>query len=329
MSTKYAAILGNLGNTCDRFLSSGYKEPVSKEVMFAQAASIPDVTGIELVGTWDIDTGNVAQIKTQLTDHNLECVSIIPDHFSQKIWGRGAFTSREESIRRQAVAHTKEMMDIAAELGCSLLNIWPGQDGYDYPFQGDFNRAHDWFVEAIRECADYRTNIRLALEYKLKEPRTHSYIARAADTLLLVRDIDRATVGVTIDFGHALMAYENVAESAALLMRDGKLFHMHFNDNYRYWDDDMVVGSVHVVEYIELLYWLRTGGYNGWYSMDLYPYREDAGEAIAESIEWLKTFERCLDAYGVDAIASLLQEGNATRTVRELRRAISLGHRGE
>lgn len=27
MSRKYSVILGNLGNTCDRFLSSGYKEP--------------------------------------------------------------------------------------------------------------------------------------------------------------------------------------------------------------------------------------------------------------------------------------------------------------
>ena len=320
MATNYAAILGNLGNTCDRFLSSGYKDHPAKEVMFQQAASIEDVSGLELVGSWDIDAGNVPQVKALLSEHNLQCVSIIPDHFSQKKWGRGAFTSRDQAIRREAIAHTKEMMDIAAELGCALLNLWPGQDGYDYPFQGNFDQAHDWFVEALQECADYRTGIRLALEYKVKEPRTHSYIARAADTLLLVRDIDRPTVGVTIDFGHAMMAYENVAESAALLLRNGKLFHMHFNDNYRYWDDDMVVGSVHTVEYLELLYWLRKGGYDGWYSMDLYPYREEAAEAIAESIAWLKTLERCVASYGDNKIASLIEAGNATDIVREVRR---------
>ena len=69
----------------------------------------------------------------------------------------------------------------------------------------------------------------LALEYKPKEPRNHSYIARVADTLLVVNAISMSNVGVTIDTGHAFMAYENVAESIAILKMAGdKLFHMHF-----------------------------------------------------------------------------------------------------
>jgi hypothetical protein len=51
---KYSIILGNLGNTCDRFLSSGYKDQPSKETMIRQASEIEGVTGVELVGTWDI-----------------------------------------------------------------------------------------------------------------------------------------------------------------------------------------------------------------------------------------------------------------------------------
>jgi xylose isomerase len=322
---KYSAILGNLSNTCDRFLSSGYKDQPSKEEMFKRAASIPEVTGIELVGTWDIDKNNVKLIKSLLQEHNLQCVSIIPDHFGQKIWGSGSFTSRNADIRKLAVSVTKEMIDIAEELGCPLLNLWPGQDGYDYLFQGDFIRAHDYWIEAIRECANYKKDIKISLEYKPKEPRTHSYIARAADTLLLVRDINRENVGVTIDFGHALYAGENVAESAVMLAREGKLFHMHFNDNYRSWDDDMIVGSIHTLEYIELLYWLRKMNYIGWYSMDLYPYREDAREAISESIEWLKTFEKWIGQYGMDKIDALINEGSATQIVHEMQKLITNG----
>ena len=69
---------------------------------------------------------------------------------------------------------------------------------------------------------------------------------------------------------------------------------MHFNDNYAAWDDDMIVGSVHTVEYLEILYWLDRTGYNGWLSMDQYPYREEAAEAIGESVQWLKQFETIL-----------------------------------
>jgi xylose isomerase len=59
----YSIILGNLGNTCDRFLSSGYKEELDKDTMLKQASRINRVKGIELVGTWDIDESNVREMK--------------------------------------------------------------------------------------------------------------------------------------------------------------------------------------------------------------------------------------------------------------------------
>jgi hypothetical protein len=89
--------------------------------------------------------------------------------------------------------------------------------------------------------------------------------------------------GVTIDTGHSFFACEDVAEAAVMLSMYGdKLFHLHFNDNDRYWDDDMIVGLVHFVEYVELLFWLRGMSYAGWYSMDKYPYREKAQGALRE-----------------------------------------------
>jgi len=321
---KFSVILGNLGNTCDRFLSTGYKDQPSKAEMFRQAASIQGVAGVELVGTWDITAGNVAEIKALLEDNELACVAIIPDHFAQKRWGRGAFTSREPGIRREAVETTKEMMDAAIELGCATLNLWPGQDGYDYCFQGNFDEARDQLLDGIRECARYRPDIRLALEYKPKEPRTHSYMARAADTLLVALETGCDNVGVTIDTGHAFAAGENIAESAALLLRNKRLFHLHLNDNYRFWDDDMIVGSVHLPEYIELFYWLRKKGYDGWYSMDQYPYREDGRGALNESIRWIEAVCRKMDAFGPERLDSLLAEGNAVRVCSALREMLGL-----
>jgi len=112
---KYSVILDNLGNTCDRFLSSGYKEQPSKSEMLRQAASIPGVKGIELVGTWDITDKNVGEMKTLLADAGLACVSIIPDHFAQKRWGRGCLHLPRCHARRAAVEETRGMMDAAVE----------------------------------------------------------------------------------------------------------------------------------------------------------------------------------------------------------------------
>lgn len=322
MSNKYSIILGNLGNTRDRFLSTGYKNQQSKPEMFRQAASIGHVSGIEFVGTWDITEKNVKEMKTLLDETGMKCSSIIPDHFAQKRWGNGAFTSRDAAIRREAVETTKEMIDVATEINCELINIWNGQDGYDYPFQGNFDEAYNQLIEAIQEVADYNKQVKITIEYKPQEPRNHSYFASAAKTLLFALETERENVGVTIDTGHALMGGENMAESAELLLRYNKLFHLHFNDNYRNWDNDMIVGSIHHVEYLELLYWLRKYGYKGWYSMDQYPYREDAKEAISASIETIVTLEKKIDSLGERTIDDLIDEGKATRINHALRKLL-------
>ena len=114
MTVKYSVILGNLGNTCDRFLSSGYKDQPPKETMIRQAAEIPGVQGVELVGTWDVTPQNVDQIGGLLSKYGLACASIIPDHFSQKRWGRGAFTAKDPAIRATAFEKWKRDLRLTA-----------------------------------------------------------------------------------------------------------------------------------------------------------------------------------------------------------------------
>ncbi len=321
MERKYAVILGNLGNTCDRFCSS-YKSNPDTLSMLQAAASIPGVQGIELVGTWDIRPENVAEMGQALTDLNLQCVSIIPDLFANALYWKGAYTSKDPAVRQAALDYTRQMCDIAHALNCSTVNIWPGQDGYDYLFTADYAAEREWECEAIRTLAAEYPDLRFALEYKPKEPRTHSYLARMADTLLLAQETGCANVGVCIDTGHAYVAGEVVAESIVLAKRAGdRLFHMHFNDNYGAWDDDMIVGSVHSIAYLETLYWLDRCGYAGWLSMDQYPYREDAAGAIGESIQWLMRFDALLDTHRA-ALDTLIAQGDPVATSRRLRQML-------
>ncbi len=219
--------------------------------------------------------------------------------------------------------YTRQMCEVAQTMDCNLLNIWPGQDGYDYLLTADYEKERQWLCEAIETLAREFPQIRFALEYKPKEPRTHSYLARMADTLLLAQETCCDNVGITIDTGHAFNAGEVVAESIVLAKRAGdRLFHMHFNDNYTAWDDDMIVGSIHTVCYIEMLYWLDRCRYDGWLSMDQYPYREDAAGAIGESIEWLVKFDAILKT-NREKIDELVEAGDAVKTSRFLRSVIA------
>lgn len=319
---KYSIILGNLGNTCDRFLSGGYKETLDKDVMIAQAARIEGVTGIELVGAWDIDEQTAPAMKRKLANAGLACASIIPDLFSRKKWGSGSLSSVNPAIRKDAVAEIKTMIDIAAEIGCGLINLWPGQDGYDYPLATNYIRAREWLMAGIRECARYagKKKIKIALEFKVKEPRTHSYLARTADTLLVARELGLDNLGVCIDTGHAFMGYENVGESIAILKMCGaRLFHMHFNDNHSLWDDDLIVGSVRLVEYFELLFWLEKTGYRGWLSMDQYPYREDGYGAIRASVLFVRRLQGLLDSIGRARVEDLINRHDPVATAGFIR----------
>ena len=322
MERKYAVILGNLGNTRDRFCN-GYKEnPPSLEIL-KQAARIPHVSGIELVGTWDIRPDNVKEMRHALDDLGIECVSIIPDLFTDKIFSKGSFSSSDAAIRRKAMDHVRSMCDAGAELGCRLINLWPGQDGYDYLLSADYETERAWLCESVLEVANLYPETKFSLEYKPKEPRTHCYIARMADTLLLAIETGAPNVGVTIDTGHAFVAGEVVGESIVLAKRAGdRLFHMHFNDNHMTVDDDMIVGTVHTIAYLETLYWLDRCGYHGWFSMDQYPYRENAAEAIGESIRWLHQFEAILEQ-DREAINTLVQRQDPVSTSRFLRSVLA------
>jgi xylose isomerase len=320
---KYSAILGNLGNTCDRFCGS-YKENPSSIEMLKQAGKLDGISGIELVGTWDIRPDNVKEMKTALDDLDFKCVSIIPDLFADKIWRFGSISAKDSDVRQKAMEYLRTMCGIAEEMDCDIINLWPGQDGYDYLFQGNYLDERNWLVENIAKLAGEFPHLKFALEYKPKEPRTHSYMARMADTLLVCLQTGMDNVGVTIDTGHSFMAGENVSEAIVLAKQAGdKLFHMHFNDNYKAWDDDMIAGSIHSLEYIEMLYWLDKCDYNGWLSMDQYPYREDAVGAISESINWLKAFDK-IHQSNKNEIENTIAEGNAVKT-SNLMRSILLG----
>jgi len=321
---KYAVILGNLGNTCDRFCS-GYKHNPPALEMLKAAAAIPQVRGIELVGSWDIRPDNAAEMKRVLAGHGLACVSIIPDLFACKDYAKGSFSNPDARIRAKALSETRRMCDIALDLGCGLINLWPGQDGYDYLLSTDYEKERELECQAVRELALAYPTLRFALEYKPKEPRTHCYLARMADTLLLAQETGCANVGLTMDTGHAFAAGENPAESVVLARRAGdRLFHMHFNDNYASWDDDMIVGSVHSLVYLELLYWLDRCGYTGWLSMDQYPYREDAAGAIGESIAWLAAFDGILQRHRAEMDA-VIAAGDPVATSRLMRRLLAPG----
>jgi len=100
-------------------------------------------------------------------------------------------------------------------------------------------------------------------------------ISNVGITLMVINEVGMDNVGGTIDFGHSLMSQESPAEAVCLLQRQGKLFNVHFNDAWGYWDDDMIAGTVNFWTTLEFLYYCKRLEYDGWFGLDMFPYRED------------------------------------------------------
>lgn len=320
---RFSANINTFNAGADRYVLSGYGERYPTDELIQMATRVKGLTGVELVGLWHVNDNNVEQIRRQVADAGLVVTCVTPDIWASSKWGRGSFTSRDPNIRQAAIQEVIKSMEWAKQLDCEVIDLWFGQDGYDYPFQGDFLSAWDRLISGVIECADHLPEVKIVLEYKPKEPRTHCYIATVGKTLLLIDKVNRPNVGAMIDVGHALMAYENTAESAALLQYFGnKLFYMHFNDNWRLWDDDMTVGSVHTIEMLELLYWLDQMNYTGWYALDIFPYRENGIRAAQESILWLQGLHNLLDKIGRERFGAVIASGDSMEASAMLREAI-------
>ena len=323
LKPRFSANINTFNAGADRYVLSGYGERYPTDELIKMATRVEGLTGVELVGMWHVNDHNVEQIRRQVADAGLVVTCVTPDIWASAKWGRGSFASNDPEIRQAAIQEVKKSMEWARQLNCEVIDLWFGQDGYDYPFQGNFLTAWDQLIEGVTECADHVPEVKIVLEYKPKEPRTHCYIATVGKTLLLIDKVNRPNVGAMIDVGHALMAYENTAESAALLQYFGdKLFYMHFNDNWRLWDDDMTVGSVHTIEMLELLYWLDRMNYNGWYALDIFPYRENGIRAAQESIHWLQGLHNLLDKIGRERFAAVIASGDSMDASALLREAI-------
>ena len=318
---RFGACLPTFGSCADRYCLSGYGGGgETMEEMFDLATTVAGLEGLELVGNWHVNDDNIRQVAGMLAARGLKIPMLVPDLWTQAKWGKGSLAAAEAATRRAAVDEVKKVMDWAAELDCPFVDVWPGQDGYDYSFQSEYPEAWKWMREGLVECAAHNSEVRILVEYKLKEPRGHCYVDTAAKVLLLLEGLDQ--VGVLMDVGHALAAGENVAEAACLLSAYGKLDYLHLNDNHGLWDDDMMVGAVHLVEYLELVYWLERLEYQGWLTLDIFPYREDGVRAACECRDWMEGLFAAVRRVGLEKIGEVVRGGDATAGSAIVREAL-------
>lgn len=257
-----------------RFFRLGERVPL-EEVM--SGLSKLGFDGIEL-GVFDIakdgSSAEIGRAKELLVTHALEAPSLYVDIAGH--WPFAAFTHPDAGVRRNVVALFKSGVEVAKSLGVKMIGISPDCDGFPHPLGVHFKEAWNWFREGISECADAAgdAGLRFAFEYKPKETRNFSLISNADSALRLIDQIKASNMGVLLDTGHAMYAKEDLPTTVEKL--DKLLFHVHIDDNYGDWDDDLVPGTVH--DFTDFFKALKRIDYQGYVGLDIYPMQDPFGE---------------------------------------------------
>ncbi|MDR1824706.1 MAG: sugar phosphate isomerase/epimerase [Bifidobacteriaceae bacterium] len=295
MSTQptFGAGLWHFASYLDRYAVDGYGPARTTLENIALAGSVEDLSVVDLNYPFTPGVG-LDEVKDALKAAGLGAIGITPEIYLRR-WSRGAFTNPDPAARAAALDLMHEAAGVVRELGASYVKIWPGQDGWDYPFQVNHHDLWKLAVDGMRELAGAHPDLRFAIEYKPREPRVKMTWDSAARSILGIQQIGLDNVGVLLDFGHSLYGGESPADAAQLLIDYGLLYGMDVNDNLRGWDDDLVVGTVHLTEIFEFFYTLRINGWEGVWQLDQFPFREDPVDAARTSIRMLKTLYAALE----------------------------------
>jgi sugar phosphate isomerase/epimerase len=317
---RFGAGLWHFASYVDRYASDGYGPARTTLEAIELAGQVEDLSVVDLNYPFTPGIG-LSEVKDALAAHGLTAIGITPEIYLRK-FSRGAFTNPDPGTRKAALDLMHDAAGIVRELDAQYVKIWPGQDGWDYPFQVDHRTLWKLAVDGMRELAGAHPDLKFAIEYKPREPRVKMTWDSAARSLLGIQQIGLDNVGILLDFGHSLYGGESPADAAQLIIDHGRLYGMDVNDNLRGWDDDLVVGTVHLTEIFEFFHVLRKNQWDGVWQLDQFPFREDSVDAARTSIQILKRIYRALNRLDETALAEAQERQDAMAAQRLVQNAL-------
>ena len=154
----------------------------------------------------------------------------------------GSLSHTDAGVRRQAVEHNLDCIEIGRAIGSTALTVWIG-DGSNFPGQTDLGRQFERYLSAMAEIyAGLPDDWRLFTEHKIFEPAFYSTVVQDWGTNLMIAQALGERAFCLVDLGHHAPSV-NIEMIVSRLIHAGKLGGFHFNDS-KYGDDDLDTGAI-------------------------------------------------------------------------------------
>ena len=236
----------NTGTRFGKFVQAA--AATSIEEKFSDAGQVHALTGasptVALHVLWDLPNGiaDVPKIRELEARYGVRTGSINPNLFQAQEYKFGSLSNPDPAIRRHALDHLLEAIEIGKALGSRDISIWDA-DGSNYPGTQSIQRRIAWLEEGLVIAhAATAEDQRLLIEYKPFEPAFyHTDIADWGMALHLAR-VAGPRAKVLVDTGHHALG-TNIEQIVAWLLHLDMLGGFHFNDR-KYADDDLTIGSI-------------------------------------------------------------------------------------
>ncbi|GGR18822.1 L-rhamnose isomerase [Streptomyces roseolus] len=233
---------GNSGTRFKVFAQPGVpRDPYEK---LDDAAEVHARTGVapkvSLHIPWD-RVDDYAALAAYAKERGLELGAINSNTFQDDDYRLGSVCHPDPKVRRKAVGHLLECVDIMDATGSTDLKLWFA-DGTNYPGQDDVTARQDRLAECLAEVyARLGDDQRILLEYKFFEPAFYTTDVPDWGTAYAHCIELGPKAQVVVDTGHHAPG-TNIEFIVAFLLREGRLGGFDFNSRF-YADDDLMVGS--------------------------------------------------------------------------------------
>jgi sugar phosphate isomerase/epimerase len=221
-----------------------------------------------------------AMERTGLSFSNINAFMMNAINDSRQPYWHPSFIEPEPHYRRVRIDHTRRALSLCAELGAPHITTEPG--GPLAPGQSR-QQAIDLFVEVLKPLAEQAHDLGILL---LIEPEPGLLLETTDQYLEVAERLDAPSIGLNFDVGHAFCVGEDLPGAIAKLAP--QIRHYHVEDIAASRVHHHLVPGTGAIDFAGILAAIRRTGYNGWLTVELYPFLDDPDAAARSALAVLR-----------------------------------------